>query len=186
MAQSPEWHPEYYRDLVRLWARQLHLDRSLHCLFDASDLAQDTMLKAHVKKGACRAPTEAGRIKWLHTILLNQLRDQIDHAKAARRNFGRERSLHKILDESAATLLKGLQDDQSSPSEQSARHEQELRLAAALAQLPEDQRDVVILHKLTNASVAEIASQLKRSQKAVAELLRRGMQKLGEILQDNQ
>ena len=137
MAQSPEWHPEHYRDLVRLWARQLHLDRSLQCLFDASDLAQDTMLKAHVKKSECRAPAEAGRIKWLHTILVNQLRDKIDHAKAARRNFGRDRSLHKILDESAATLLKGLKYDQRSPSEQVERHEEYLRLAAALAQLPE-------------------------------------------------
>jgi hypothetical protein len=36
------------------------------------------------------------------------------------------------------------------------------------------------------ASVAEIASQMKRSQKAVAGLLRRGMQTLGHILKDNQ
>ena len=65
------------------------------------------------------------------------------------------------------------------------RHEQELRLAAALAQLPEDQGDVVILHWLMKASVAEIAGQMKRSEKAVAGLLRRGMQKLGQILKAN-
>src|SRR6266436_4046843 len=82
MAQAPDWHPERYRDLVRLWARQLHLDPRLQRLFDASDLAQDTMLKAHVHKGECRAPTEAERVQWLHTILVNQLRDKIDHAKA--------------------------------------------------------------------------------------------------------
>src|SRR5262245_6557653 len=105
MAQSPEWHPERYWDLVCLWARGLHLDPRLQCRFDASDLAHDTMLKAHVKKGECRAATEAGRIQWLHAILVNQLRDKIDHAKAARRDFRRQRSLHKILDDSAATLL---------------------------------------------------------------------------------
>ena len=88
--------------------------------------------------------------------------------------------------ESSARIDKWLADSQSSPSEQAVRHEQELRLAAAQSQLPEDQRDVFILHKLMGASVAEIASQMKRSQKAVAGLLRRGMQKLGEILKDNQ
>jgi RNA polymerase sigma-70 factor (subfamily 1) len=186
MAQSPDWHPELYRDLVRLWARRLHLEPRLQCLFDASDLAQDTMLKAHVKKGDCQALTEAGRIKWLHTILVNQLRDQIDHAKADRRNFERERSLHRILDESAAILLRGLKDNQTSPSEQAERHEQELRLAAALAQLPDDQRDVVIMRKLMEASPAEIASQTGRTLKSVAGLLRRGMQKLAEILKANQ
>src|SRR5262249_7601934 len=169
-----------------LWARQLHLDQRLQRRFGASDLAQKTMLNAHVKKGECRAPTDAGRIKWLHTILLNQLRDQIDHEEAAGRNFKLEQALPEVVAESSSRIDRWLADNQSSPSEQAVRHEQELRLAAALAQLPEDQGDVVILHWLMKASVTDIASQMKRSEKAVAGLLRRGMQKLGEILQDNQ
>ena len=186
MAQSAEWQPERYRDLVLLWARQLHLDPRLQRRFDASDLTQDTMLKAHKKIGEFRGTTEAELLKWLHTILLNQLRDQIEHEEADRRNFKLEQALPEVVAESSARIDKWLAADQSSPSEQAERHEQELRLAAALAQLPEDQRDAVILQKLMKASVAEIASQMKRSQKAVAGLLRRGMQKLGEILKANQ
>ena len=87
MGQSPEWHPERYRDLVRLWARELHLDPRLQRRFDGSDLTQETMLKAHDKIAEFRGTTEAELLKWLHTILLNQLRDQIEHEKAARRNF---------------------------------------------------------------------------------------------------
>ena len=186
MAQSAEWQPERYRDLVLLWARQLHLNPRLQRRFDSSDLAQGTMLKAHKKIGEFRGTTEAELLRWLHTILLNHLRSQIAYEKADRRNFELEQALPEVVAESSARIDKWLADSQSSPSEQAVRHEQELRLAAALAQLPEDQRNVVILHKLMNASVAEIASQTKRSQKAVAGLLRRGMQRLGEILKDNQ
>jgi RNA polymerase sigma-70 factor (ECF subfamily) len=186
MGQSPEWHPERYRDLVRIWARELHLDPRLQRRFDGSDLTQETMLKAHDKIGEFRGTTEAELLKWLHTILLNQLRDQIEHEKAARRNFELEQALPEVVAESSARIDQWLAASQSSPSEQAERHEQELRLAAALAQLPEDQRDVVIMHKLMKASVAETASQTKRSEKAVAGLLRRAMQKLGQILKDNQ
>jgi RNA polymerase sigma-70 factor (ECF subfamily) len=185
MAQSAEWHPERYRDLVLLWARQLHLDPRLQRRFDSSDLAQDTMLKAHKKIGEFRGTTEAELLKWLHTILLNQLRDQIEHERADLRDFEREQALPEVMAESSARIDQWLAANQSSPSEQAVRHEQELRLAAALAQLPEDQGDVVILHWLMKASVADIASEMQRSQKAVAGLLRRGMQKLGEILKDN-
>jgi RNA polymerase sigma-70 factor (ECF subfamily) len=172
--------------LVLLWARQLRLDPRLQRRFGASDLAQDTMLKAHKKIGEFRGTTEAELLKWLHTILLNHLRDRIEYEKADRRNFELEQALPEVVAESSARIDKWLADNQSSPSEQAVRHEQELRLAAALAQLPEDQGDTVILQKLMKASVAEIASQMKRSQKAVAGLLRRGMQTLGHILKANQ
>ena len=186
MTQSPDWHPERYRDLVCLWARQFHLDPRLQRRFDASDLAQGTMLKAHVKIVEFTGTSEAELLKWLHTILLNHLRDQIAYEKAGPRNFELEQALPEVVAESSARIDQWLAANQSSPSEQAVRHEQELRLAAALAQLPEDQRDAVILQKLMKASVAEIASQMKRSEKAVAGLLRRGMQKLGKILKANQ
>jgi len=185
MAQSPEWHPERYRDLVLLWARQLHLDPRLQRRFDSSDLAHDTLLKAHKKIGEFRGTTEAELLRWLHTILLNHLRDQIAYEKADRRNFELEQALPAVVAESSDRIDRWLADGQSSPSDQAVRHEQELRLAAALDRLPEDQRDVVILHYLMKTSVADIASQMKRTEKAVAGLLRRGVQKLGEILNDN-
>jgi RNA polymerase sigma-70 factor (ECF subfamily) len=186
MAQPPEWHPERYRDLVLLWARELHLDPRLQRRFGASDLAQDTMLKAHKKIDEFRGTTEAELLKWLHTILLNHLRDQIAYEKAERRNFELEQALPDVVAESSARIEQWLGAIQSSPSEQAERHEQELGLAAALDQLPEHQRDVIIMHKLMGASVADIASQTGRTVKSVAGLLRRGVQKLGQILKDNQ
>ena len=97
MAQPPEWQPERYRDLVVLWARQLHMDPRLQRRFGASDMAQETMLRAHKKIGEFRGTTEAELLKWLHTILLNHLRDRIEYEKADRRNFELEQALPAVV-----------------------------------------------------------------------------------------
>jgi RNA polymerase sigma-70 factor (ECF subfamily) len=62
------------------------------------------------------------------------------------------------------------------------RHEDLLRLARALEQLPEDQCTVVELHHLQDRAVADIAATLGRSEAAVAGLLRRGIKRLRELL----
>jgi RNA polymerase sigma-70 factor (ECF subfamily) len=58
------------------------------------------------------------------------------------------------------------------------------RLAEAVEELEEDQRDVVSLRLLMDAPVAEIAERLGRTEKSVAGLLLRGKRKLRELLAD--
>jgi RNA polymerase sigma-70 factor (ECF subfamily) len=73
---------------------------------------------------------------------------------------------------------------QSSPSQQAMRQEDLLRLAGALAALPEEQRRAVELHHLQGCPLAGVAEQLGRSKGAVAALLFRALQKLRHLLDD--
>jgi RNA polymerase sigma-70 factor (ECF subfamily) len=97
-----------------------------------------------------------------------------------------ERSLESELEQSSARLEAWLVDKGSSPSERASRQEQVLRLADALAQLPEEQRTAVELRHLQGCSLAEVAEQMARSKGAVAKLLFRGVEKLRGLLEESQ
>src|SRR4051794_37994064 len=71
-----DWQPEQYRDRLKLMARRICLGRRFKRFFDSSDLVQETLRKADQHKEGCRAPDEAGRLRWLHGILENAARDE--------------------------------------------------------------------------------------------------------------
>src|SRR5262249_62157820 len=101
-----------------------------------------------------------------------------------RRDVARERSLEAALEDSSAQLGGWLAADQSSPSVQAARHEEEVRLAAALAGLPEAQREALVLQHWHGLTLAEVGARLGRTPAAVAGLLKRGLKRLRELLED--
>ena len=172
---------EDYRDYLHLLAR-LHLDPRLRGKVDPSDVVQQTLVKAHQNREQFRGRTAAEQAGWLRRILANTL---IDAARKFQRELAAGHSLEQAFQESSARLEAWLAAEQSSPSEILARQEQLLRLAAALAQLPEDQRTAVELHHLRDGSVAEIAGVMGRTEAAVAGLLRRGLKRLRELLQED-
>jgi RNA polymerase sigma factor (sigma-70 family) len=66
----------------------------------------------------------------------------------------------------------------TSPSQRAIRAEELLRLAGALAALPEPQRRAVELHYLQGLPLAQIATALGTTRPAVAGLLHRGLKAL--------
>jgi RNA polymerase sigma-70 factor (ECF subfamily) len=183
MGSPQDWRLEDFRPLLSLRARQLHFDPRLKRRFDASDLVQETLLKAHKNLHQFRGTCEAEMVAWLQEILAHALADQIRKAKTGKRDWNMEKSLEAIVAESSARLDAILAAKQPSPSQQVQRKELLLRAAEALEKLPEDQRDVVMLRDLMNQPVAQIAQQLGRTERSVAGLLLRGRQKLRELLE---
>jgi RNA polymerase sigma-70 factor, ECF subfamily len=178
-AESSNHAWEDYRDYLHLLAR-LQLDPRLRGKLDPSDVVQQTLVKAHQNRKRFRGRTAGEEAGWLRRILANTL---IDAVRKFQREVDLERDLAQAVGESSARLEAWLAADQSSPSEIAVRNEQLLELARALARLPEDQRTVVELHHLRDASVAEIAAQLGRTKASVAGLLRRGLQNLRVLMQ---
>jgi RNA polymerase sigma-70 factor (ECF subfamily) len=182
-APAPGLALERFRHYLLLLAR-LHLGDQLRGKVDASDMVQQTLLEAHRKRAQFQGRTEAELAAWLRQMLAFAIADALRAAGRARRDAARERSLEAALEESSSHLGSWLAADQSSPSQQAVRQEQLLRLAEALARLPEDQRRAVELKHLQGCSVAAIAQSLGRTETAVGGLLRRGMTKLREYLQE--
>ncbi len=179
---EPDERPlEGYRDYLRLLART-QIGPRLQAKLDASDVVQQAILQAHEAQDQFRGTTEAEKLAWLRAILANVLAASARRFEAGARDIGRERSLAGDLVLSSSRLEGLLAADQTSPSQRAVRGEELLRLAAAMARLPEDQRRVVELHYLKGLPVAETAEQMGRSRPAVVGLLFRGLKKLRELL----
>jgi RNA polymerase sigma-70 factor (ECF subfamily) len=172
-----------YRDYLRLLAR-LHLDPLLQGKVDPSDAVQEALLKAQQHLDQFRGTTEAEQAAWLRAILANTLAELLRRFTRQQRDVVLERSLSASLDESSGRLEAWLADGSSSPSDQVARQELLARLAAALEALPADQRTVVELRYLHGLPIAAIEQATGRSNASVAGLLRRGLDRLRELLRD--
>ncbi len=172
---------ERFREYLSLLAR-LHLDARLRGKVDLSGVVQQTLLEAHQARDRFRPMTEARKVAWLRRTLAHNLTDEVRKLGTAMRDVGREFSLEAALEDSSARLEAYLASNQSSPSDQAERNEQLLRLAEALARLPEDQRRAIELHHLSGWPVAEVAREMGRSDGAVGALLIRGLKRLRKLL----
>jgi RNA polymerase sigma-70 factor (ECF subfamily) len=103
------------------WARDLS---------DTDDLVQVTLMKALDKVSGFEPQREGAFLAYLRTILMNQIRDHI-RSTSRRPEIGE-------LDETVA-------DDDPSPLEETIGREVLDRYESALAQLPDRQREAVLL-----------------------------------------
>jgi RNA polymerase sigma-70 factor, ECF subfamily len=182
-AQTDDRPLERYRDYLCMLAR-IQLGPRLQAKLDASDVVQQAILHAHQARAQFRGTTEAQKLAWLRAILANVMTAAGRGFETAARDVSREQSLEAELERSSARLERMLAADQSSPSQRAVRGEELLRLAAALAQLPDDQRQAVELHHLRGLALIDVAAQMKRSRPAVVGLLFRGLRRLRELLHE--
>jgi RNA polymerase sigma-70 factor (ECF subfamily) len=169
-----------YREYLCLLA-QLQIGPRLRNKIDPSDVVQQTLLEAFNKRQQFRGG-EQQRAAWLRQILAHNLADAFRALGQARRDINRERSLSLLLQQSSDQLEGWLAAEQSSPSQRAQRREEAVRLADALAGLPEDNREALVLHYFQKEPLAEVARQMGRTPAAVAGLLKRGLKKLRDLL----
>ena len=171
-----------YRAYLRLLAR-LHLDPRLRGKLDPSDVVQQTLVQAVQGLDKFRGKTSGELQAWLRQILARNLVMAVRDFGRAKRDLAREQSLDAALAASSSRLDGWLAAEQSSPSAQAERQEESLRLAEALEQLPEAQREALVLQHWQGWSLAQIGAHLGRSPEAVAGLIKRGLKRLRQLLQ---
>ena len=166
-----------YRNYLKLLAR-LQIDRQLQRKLDASDVVQDLLMHAHRAFTNFRGRTEEELLAWLRQILATCLAQYARHYRGTqRRQLQLERDLEQeLLDASKALDAKLIQH--STPSHSALRRERGVLLANALARLPDDYREAIVLRYLEELSFPEIAARMHRSVDSVRKLWTRGLAQL--------
>jgi RNA polymerase sigma-70 factor (ECF subfamily) len=174
---------EHRAELLRQAARAL--PAWLRGKVDPSDVVQQALLNFWGAGDQARRLSAEERLAYLRRAVDNAAANAVRDFFRLKRDVRRERPLPSP-GESAAALAASLMAAQSSPSQRADRHEQEARLGRAIAALPDDQRAAVVMRHLEGATVADIAVALGRSEAAVGGLLRRGLEKLREMMAPGQ
>jgi RNA polymerase sigma-70 factor (ECF subfamily) len=172
-----------YRNYLRLLART-GLDASLQGKADPSDLVQEAMLKASQRFGQFRGTTDAELAGWLRQILARCLADFVRSYRTGGRRAGREQSLDQLLSRSSQAMERILATNGNSPSASAQRRDLGVVLSDALAQLCEDQREVIVLFHLEGLGWEEVARRLGRTEGAVRKLWARALKQLRPLLDE--
>jgi RNA polymerase sigma-70 factor (ECF subfamily) len=177
---------ESYRIYLELLAR-VEIGRRLRKKVDASDVVQETFLEAHRNFGTFRGSSEAEFVAWLRSILAARIANLVRHFVGTQaRDVRREEGLEVDLDQSSRALDRGLVALESTPSQQVVRREQGVLLAAALARLPEEYREVVVLRHLEELPFPEVAARMGRTVDSVQKLWVRALARLRQAAKDLQ
>jgi RNA polymerase sigma-70 factor (ECF subfamily) len=162
---------ESFRPYIQVLARALRRDR-LPSRMDDSDLIQDALVAAHKHFAGFRGCTVAELTAWLRQIVIRTAGRLLrDHQDAGKQDLIREQLADGLID---------VADPGSSPSAQAMRHEQAVRMAEALARLPQDMQQVLLGRHMDGASYAVLAERLGRSEGAVRVLYTRALRRLRE------
>jgi RNA polymerase sigma-70 factor (ECF subfamily) len=172
---------EHFRGYLLTLAR-IHFHRALSARADPSDIVQETLLEAHRSRERFRGSTVAAQAAWLRRILAANLNDFARNHRRACRDVQRERSLDEALDASSQRLEAWARSTDPSPSSVADRQERILRIATALADLTEEEQDVLVLRYCEDLSLEEIGARLGVSRNTIARRLRRGSAALRERL----
>lgn len=131
---------------------------------DVADLVQQTMLKALSKIDQFERQEDARLIDWIAVIATREIIAHHRYHHAGRRDVDRE--VTPTPDVSNATSTAPIFEtpgDQSTPSQHVASQEEQRLLDSCIAELPAEQREVILLRNYAGASWEFIAEKLGRA-----------------------
>ena len=162
----------------------MRLDRAIARRVDASDIAQEVLLEASRRlRDYLRQPNMPFHL-WLRHIARDHLIDaHRRHRVAKRRTVDRERPIQAgSTDRSSVELIAELIDRELTPATAALRKELQNRFQLVLADLGEDDREVILMRHFEQLSNQEVAAALGLTEPAASMRHLRALRKMRELL----
>jgi RNA polymerase sigma-70 factor (ECF subfamily) len=160
----------------------VRFDPRLIARVDPSDVVQETLAEAAAQLDRYLQERPLPFYPWLRQLAERRLIDlHRRHVQAGRRSVTREEAAG-LPDRSAVALAERLVDRHSSPSAGPRRQERRERVRAALAAMPEQDREVLVLRILEGLPTRETAAVLQISEVAVRSRQVRALARLKVLL----
>ena len=169
---------ELCRGYLGLVARA-QVESWLQARVDASDLVQQTMLEAYRDFERFHGSGQGEWFAWLRRILAHNAADFVRRYRgAAKRQIRREVPLRGPRESDPRAGAPEPIAAGASPSEELVQRDDQLLVAAALAELSPDYQEVILLRNLERLPFDEVARRMDRSRPAVQMLWMRAIRKL--------
>jgi RNA polymerase sigma-70 factor (subfamily 1) len=146
-----------------------------------SDLVQSVCREVLSDRGKFEFQGEPAFRCWLFEAAERKIKDRVRYWGREKRDPKRVHHLASGSDSKDASLLDGYARF-CTPSQQAIAHEQVERIEKALALLPENYREAIVLSRIVGLSNEELAEKLGQSQACTRTLVSRGLAKLSTLL----
>jgi RNA polymerase sigma-70 factor, ECF subfamily len=178
IASILEGETERFHELIRPYERSVFVMALslLHNEADAEDVAQESFIKAYRNLASFRGDAKFGT--WLISIALNEARSRIRRNKTVRVD-----SLDQDPEEPGHISPALLRDWREIPSQVLERGEVRVMFQEAIAALPENYREVLLLRDVEELSTLEAATVLQISSASIKVRLHRARMMLQRNLE---
>jgi RNA polymerase sigma-70 factor (ECF subfamily) len=172
-----------YRDPIRRMV-QARMDRRMAARVDASDVVQDVLIEATQRlPDYIQGPPMPFRL-WLRQIAQDRMIDLHRRHRAQRRDVTREQATAPAGwdDRSSLDLAAKLVDTELTPAAHAIRQELQRRFYAALDELRDDDREIVVMRHVEQLGNSEVAEALGLTPAAAGMRYLRALRRLKEVL----
>lgn len=156
---------------------RVRLGRELRSREESRDLLQETYLAAHQAFSRFEDRGPGSFVRWLCQIAENQIRTRAEYHGAKKRLAPQD--LARV-----SQVMDRLEADDDGALTLAGRNEQRARLAAALTELPKDEREALLMRHFEGREIAEIAERTGTSPTSVRRRIGRATVRLGGLIDD--
>ena len=167
----------------------LRLDPVLARRVDASDIVQDVLLEANQRLTEYLKKPDMPFHLWLRHLAQDRIIDtHRRHRLAQRRSVDREQPINRPAwaDDSATSLVAQLVDSERTPATNAIQEELARKLTAAVNELGDDDREIILLRHHEQMANQDVATLLGLTEAAASMRYLRALRRLRAVLLPNE